>query len=57
MSTCAKCTSQDMVRIEMTLHGGPVTFCHCRHCEHRMWLNAEGGSSLRLPDVLAKVAS
>ena len=57
MSTCAKCTSQDMVRIAMTLNGGEVTFCHCRHCEHRQWVSADNGNSLRLPDVLAKVAS
>jgi hypothetical protein len=46
-----------MVRIAMTLNGGPVTFCHCRTCEHRQWVAADSGGSLGLPDVLAKVAS
>ena len=54
---CAKCSSNDLVRIGMTLNGGPVTFCHCRACEHRQWMTAEEGNELRLPDVLAKVAS
>ena len=57
MSTCAKCTSTDMVRIAMTLNGGPVTFCHCRACEHRMWHSSEDGNNLHLPQVLEKVAS
>ena len=54
---CAKCSSTDLVRIAMTLNGGPVTFCHCRACEHRQWVAVDEGSELRLPDVLAKVAS
>ena len=54
---CAKCSSTDLVKIGMTLNGGPVTFCHCRACEHRQWVAADEGSELRLPDVLAKVAS
>ena len=57
MSTCAKCRSNDMVRIGMTLNGGPVTFCHCRNCEHRMWQSSDDGNSLGLPQVLEKVAS
>lgn len=57
MSTCAKCRSNDMVRIGMTLNGGPVTFCHCRNCEHRMWQSSDDGNALALPQVLEKVAS
>jgi hypothetical protein len=57
MSNCAKCSSQDLVRIAMTLNGGPVTFGHCRKCEHRQWISEDSGSRLGLPDVLAKVAS
>ena len=57
MTACAKCTSQDLVRIGMTLNGGPVTFCHCRKCEHRMWVSTDDGDKLGLPDVLAKVAA
>lgn len=57
MSACAKCTSNDLVRIGMTLNGGPVTFAHCRSCEHRQWHTADGGDSLGLPQVLDKVAS
>jgi hypothetical protein len=54
---CAKCSSNDLVKIAMTLNGGPVTFCHCRACEHRQWVNGTDSNELRLPDVLAKVAS
>ncbi len=57
MSACAKCNSTDLVRIAMTLNGGPVTFCHCRNCEHRQWHSADDGNSLHLPQVLEKVAS
>ncbi len=57
MSACAKCNSTDLVRIAMTLNGGPVTFCHCRNCEHRQWHSADDGYSLHLPQVLEKVAS
>ena len=57
MSTCAKCTSADLVKIAMTLNGGPVTFSHCRQCEHRQWHTSDTGSSLHLPEVLDKVAS
>ena len=53
---CAKCSSNDLVKIAMTLNGGPVVFCHCRACEHRQWVAPEDGE-LRLPEVLAKVAS
>ena len=57
MSTCAKCTSADLVKIAMTLNGGPVTFSHCRQCEHRQWHTGDTGSHLHLPEVLDKVAS
>jgi hypothetical protein len=57
MSNCAKCRSTDLVRVEMTLNGGPVMFCHCRACEHRQWHSADNGNSLHLPEVLDKVAS
>ena len=57
MSNCAKCRSTDLVRVEMSLNGGPVMFCHCRSCEHRQWHSADSGSSLHLPEVLDKVAS
>lgn len=57
MTACAKCTSTNLVKIEMTLNGGPVLFCHCRQCEHRQWASTDDGNSLRLNDVLAKVAS
>ena len=57
MTACEKCSATDLVKIAMTLNGGPVNFCHCRRCEHRMWASADDGNALRLPDVLAKVAS
>ena len=57
MTACEKCSATDLVKIAMTLGGGPVNFCHCRRCEHRMWASADDGNALRLPDVLAKVAS
>lgn len=57
MTACDKCSSTDLVKVGMTLNGGPVNFCHCRRCEHRQWASADDGNSLRLNDVLAKVAS
>lgn len=57
MSTCGKCTSPDLVKVAMALNGGEVTFCHCRHCEHRQWMSSDDGNSLRLGEVLEKVAS
>ncbi len=57
MSSCAKCTSSDLVRVAMSLNGGAVTFCHCRKCEHRQWVSSDSGGHLGLTDVLAKVAS
>jgi hypothetical protein len=57
MSACTNCDSTDLVRIEMTLRGGPVGFCHCRRCEHRWWSDAAVGQPLPLAEVLGKAAA
>ena len=57
MHNCEKCRSTDLVKVAMTLSGGPVTFTHCRSCEHRSWADADAGHRLGLPHVLEKVAS
>lgn len=54
MRTCEKCTSPDLVTVELSINGEPVTFDHCRHCEHRAWSAA--GDRVGLDEVLEKVA-
>lgn len=57
MNSCPNCQSSNLVRVEMTLSGGPVRFAHCRRCEHRWWTDPEGNSVLPLRTVLDKAAS
>lgn len=57
MTTCANCSSTDLMSLSLTLKGGPVSFTHCRACEHRSWSDAEHGGQLPLPEVLTKVVS
>jgi hypothetical protein len=57
MDQCRNCQSSNLVRVEMTLSGGPVRFAHCRRCEHRWWVDSDGNTVLLLQDVLEKAAS
>ena len=56
MNACPRCDSADLMTLSLTLNGGPVTFVHCRGCEHRCWIDREQGGHLELPAVLTKVA-
>ncbi|MBA2530394.1 MAG: hypothetical protein H0V19_10640 [Euzebyales bacterium] len=57
MSMCPQCISTDLVTVGLETGGGPVRFCHCRHCEHRWWTDPARGAVIALPDVLDRVAS
>ena len=54
MRTCEKCTSTDLVTVELTINGELVTFDHCRGCEHRTW--STSGGKVGLSDVLDRVS-
>jgi hypothetical protein len=49
---CPNCRSRDVVGFALAPAGQPLRFSHCRGCEHRWWTETEGGSTVRLPDVL-----
>jgi hypothetical protein len=54
MRTCEKCTSADLVTVQLAINGEPVTFDHCRRCEHRTW--SANGDKVGLSDVLDRVS-
>ncbi len=56
MTACEKCRSTNLVTVALMLHGEPVSFAHCRACEHRCWRDAAAGTVIALPQVLTKVA-
>lgn len=55
MHTCANCSSEDLVTVSLEIKGEPVSFDHCRRCEHKSW--SANGAALPLSDVLARVGS
>ena len=55
MHTCSNCSSNDLVTVSLTINNEPVSFDHCRRCEHKTW--TANGTSVPLSDVLDKVGS
>jgi hypothetical protein len=54
--SCARCSSDDLVQIELAPAGRALRFATCRRCEHRWWTDLHDEQPLPLSDVLATVS-
>lgn len=50
---CTRCKSADLFDMDLTVGGESAQFFHCRHCEHRWWLQSGVAGALELHDVLS----
>ncbi len=53
---CPKCTSRDLLVVNLTPNDVPMRFSTCRHCEHRWWEDAHVGADMALSSVIANIA-
>ncbi len=54
---CPKCSSDDLLVVDMEPNGAPMRFSTCRHCENRWWADISEGSSIDLDAVLEHISS
>lgn len=57
MASCPNCESTDLVRIDLRPHDGFYRFSSCRTCEHKWWTRPAEEAAVRLPEVIAAVAT
>lgn len=57
MTKCARCRSENVFEMDLTVTDQPARFVYCRACEHRFWndpVNSdEADRTLALTEVLA----
>jgi DNA-directed RNA polymerase subunit M/transcription elongation factor TFIIS len=54
---CPKCSSSDLLVVNLSPNGAPMQFTTCRHCENRWWEDVEVGIDIALRDVIQHIGS
>jgi transposase-like protein len=57
MDHCPRCTSDDLLRIDLAPRGREMHFNTCRACEHKWWVDVKVSVEISLHDVLQELAA